>query len=170
MIVGSICIIIPMFMYGSYIGSKEVYKLKDYKELKKGLLLLESEIKYSNELISVACKKISENMEMPIKKIFYEFSEELEENIYDETYKIWEDIVEKYKEEMYFTPFELDEIKRFGQMLSSNDMELQLKNITMLIKFIEVEIKELSNTSFKKVKLYKTISILCGLLIIIILV
>lgn len=168
-IIGGILTIIPMYIYGSYLGNKGVYKLKDYKEIRKGLILLESEIKYNKELLHIACKKISLRMENPISEIFFSFGKRLENEIYKETKDLWNQSVDDFKNKLYFNNYEIEEIKRFGNILGNNDKDVQLENIKLLIDYISNQTDEISKESYKTVKLYKSISLLGGVLIVIIL-
>ncbi len=169
-IVAIILIFLSSVIYGFYFSNKNIYKLKDYKELKKALLILEGEISFGNETLAFATNKISKKINVPINLIFENFSKEIEEDIYTDINIIWEKSVQNYEHKLYFTKNEIDEIKSFGKILYSQDADLQIKNINMLIKYLDKEIDELQVNSFKEAKMYKSISVLVSLLIVILLI
>ncbi len=163
-------IFFTIIIYGFYFSNKSVYKLKDYKQLKKAMLILEAEINFGNETLSNATRKISKKINKPFSKIFNEFSNKLDEEIYTDINVLWENSIQLYRKNLYFTENEIDEIKSLGKVLDSGDITLQLKNIKVLIQYLDKEINELQTNSFKEAKVYKTISVLVSLLVVILLI
>ncbi len=167
----SICFIFfSIVIYGFYFSNKNIYKLKDYKQLKKALLILETEINFGNETLHYATSKISEKINAPFSLVFSSFSKKLNDEIYTDINILWEDSIHLHKDKLYFTVNEIDEIKSLGKVLYSSDINLQIKNIKMLMQYLDKEIDELQANSFKEAKMYKTISILVSLLVVILLI
>ncbi len=167
--VASIFIFLSVTIYGFYLSERSVYKLRDFKQFKKALLMLQAEIKFSNEILSKACVKISEKVDTPINLIFLEFGNLLEEEIYTDINDLWCASIEKYNERLYFTSDEILELKSLSTILGESDIDMQLKNISLLIEYIDKEVEELHKLSYKESKMYKSISVLTSFLIIILL-
>ncbi len=163
-------ITVTLVSYGFYFSNKSIYRLKDFKELKKALLILEGEITFGNENLYNATKKISKKIKEPLSSIFLEFSNKIEKEIYIDINILWNDSIDMYKDKLYFQEDEVDEIKSLGKALGNGDVELQLKNILILINYIDSRIEELQNKSYKEAKMYKSISLLFSALVTIILI
>lgn len=157
-------------IFGFHFANRSVYKLKDFKQLLKALIILETEIKYGYETLIVATKKISEKIDEPISLIFEEFSKKLQEKIFEDINSLWCESIEDFKDKLYFNEDEIHEIKSLSKILDNIEMDLQIKNILLLKNYLEKEINELQIVSYKEAKMYKSISILGSLLILVLLI
>lgn len=151
----------------SYIG---IIKAKKYEtrvvELNKfqnALIMFKTKIEFTYE---------------PIKNIFEEISKIIyleNKNIFKLTIESEEEINQAWKNSAdifygVFTKEDVDVIKMFGKLLGKTDVEGQVSEILLTQKLIEKQIEKAEYEKLKNSKLYKSMGVILGLGICIILV
>ena len=141
------------------------YKLRviDLQEIKKALNLILTKMRYTYE---------------PLPDLFYEISNDLNENIANIFIKshefmeflnagqAWEKAVD---ESTYnFTKEDINIIKGLSKLLGKTDLEGQLMQIELTNKLLDEQIVQATNLKNKNTKLYKTLGATIGLAIMII--
>lgn len=114
----------------------------------------------------------------PIKNIFEEISKIIyleEKNIFklvieseDEINQAWKISTDEFHE--IFNKEDIDVIKMFGKLLGKTDIEGQVSEILLTQNLIEKQIEKAEYEKSKNSKLYKSMGVICGLGICIILV
>jgi len=165
-IIGLILIMISTTMAGIYYGSIPSFRIKDLKEIKRGLLILKSEIEYAATPLTIACESISTKLDNPMGKIFGNFAQHLKEKT-DDIPLAWQLSLEASKPQAYLTKEDINQLISFGTTLGYLDKHLQIRTIDMTTSYLNQEIEDLREVSLKNKKLYQTLGILGGLLIII---
>lgn len=155
-----------IIVISSYLG---IYKSKEYenrvKELRKfksALIMFKSKLEFTYE---------------PIKSIFEDISKVIyknENNIFEKVVKNKNDIYTSWKEavqnENAFTKEDIEIIETIGKLLGKTDIDGQVSEINLGINLVERQIEIAENEKNKNVKLYKTMGIVCGIGICIILI
>ena len=132
--------------------------------------------KFQNALVMFKTK--IEFTHEPIKNIFEEISKVIykdEENIFLYTiknqrniYVSWNEGVDKIKKD--FTKEDIEIIKMMGKLLGKTDIEGQVNEIELTKSLIEKQIEKAELEKIKNSKLYKTMGVICGIGICIILI
>ena len=132
--------------------------------------------KFQNALVMFKTK--IEFTHEPIKNIFEEISKVIykdEENIFLYTiknqrniYVSWNEGADKIKKD--FTKEDIEIIKMMGKLLGKTDIEGQVNEIELTISLIEKQIEKAELEKIKNSKLYKTMGVICGIGICIILI
>jgi len=132
--------------------------------------------KFQNALVMFKTK--IEFTHEPIKSIFAEISKVIykdEENIFLYTTKnqnnicnSWNDGADKIKKD--FTKEDIGIIKMMGKLLGKTDIDGQVNEIELTKSLIEKQIEKAEFEKAKNSKLYKTIGVVCGIGICIILI
>lgn len=150
----------------SYIG---ILKSKSYEnrvielsKLKNALVMFESKLKFTYE---------------PLKNIFEEISNVIyknENNVFSITakeerniYKAWCNGIDNT---LFLNNEDKEVIKMMGKMLGKTDIEGQLSEISLGLELLNKQIKDAENEKNKNCKLYKTMGVILGLGISIILI
>lgn len=153
-------------LIGVYFGNIYSFRIRDLKEIRKALVILKSEIEYSLMPIGQAASNISEKLRHPISSIFLKFSNLLEKKV--EPRLALQQSFEKYKFDTYLTEEDTSQFNSLGKTLGYLDKNLQLNSIEITIKYLEEKINELTALHIKNKKLYQTLGILAGVLIVVI--
>lgn len=150
----------------SYLG---VCKSKEYENRVKSLTLFQSAL--------VMFKSKLEFTYEPIKSIFEDISKVIyknKENIFEKVIKSEKDIYISWKEavneENDFSKEDKEIIEMMGKLLGKTDLDGQVNEINLSLNLVEKQIKLAEAEKQKNVKLYKTMGIVCGIGICIILI
>lgn len=166
--------IILILLSGSLIGinlSKE-YELRivHLKQFKKMLMLLKGEIKYNNSGICESVTTVSERTENIVGIFLKKVMEYFDEN--KVTLKCaWDFGVENIlKTQTRLKEKELTYIKDLGTNLGITDKETQINNILSCMEAINLSLDELNENKTEKCKLYKTLGVMAGAFLTIVLI
>lgn len=159
MIVIKFTFLIMILGASSYIGIIISNKYKDrvieLKEVKKGLNIFETKIKYTYEPVPDIFNEISRNLKDNIANIFKVASKEMKNT---SAKLAWEKAVEEAKTNMKKEDIEI--IKGLGKLLGKTDLEGQVNQIELTNKFLDEQIEIAKREYAKNEKLYKTLR--CG--------
>lgn len=160
MVVIKFTFLIMILIASSYIGIMVSNKYKDrvieLKEIKKGLNIFETKIKYTYEPVPDIFNEISKNLNENIGNIFKRASKEMDSL---SAKLAWEKAVEESKTSM--KKEDIDVIKGLGKLLGKTDIEGQVSQIELTNKFLDEQIEIAQREYLKNEKLYKTLR--CGL-------
>ena len=168
MLVIKFIFLIMILVASSYIGAIISNKYKDrtieLKEVKKGLNIFETKIKYTYEPVPEIFNEISKNLNENIGNIFKIASSEMKSL---SAKLAWEKAVEEsennlIQEDKYV-------LKTLSKLLGQTDVEGQISQIEITQKFLETQLKEAQQQKEKNEKLYSKLGTTIGLAIVIIL-
>lgn len=157
-------------MIGYSMSRDYLLRLRILGDFNKMLLLLKGEIKYSNSGISETIKKVSERCENTIGNFLKGVSDNFEEN--EMTLKdSWNKALEKFlKCNTGLKNKDILMIEEFGINLGITDKETQVNNILNLMEEIDITIKELNEEKGEKCRLYRTLGVMAGAFMVIVLI
>ncbi|MCI9286743.1 MAG: hypothetical protein HFJ57_01965 [Clostridia bacterium] len=156
MLVIKFIFLIMILVASSYIGAIISNKYKDrtieLKEVKKGLNIFETKIKYTYEPVPEIFNEISKNLNENIGNIFKIASSEMKSL---SAKLAWEKAVEESKTSM--KKEDIDVVKGLGKLLGKTDLEGQVSQIELTNKFLDEQIEIAQKDYLKNEKLYKTL-------------
>ena len=163
-------LLIAVLFFTSYIGIiiAEQYKkrVNELKEMKKAFNILETKIRYTYKPIPDIFLEISNNVSDNISEIFKQSANQMEHN--ENSTTAWINSVSNSKTSLKNEDLEV--IKGLGKLLGKPDVEGQISQIALTNTFIEEQIEKAEKEYLKNAKLYKTLGIVCGLALVIILI
>lgn len=163
-IIGIIVLIITGILLGYSLCNDYIERIYCLEAIKKALIILRGEIKHNNSSI---CEAL-ENIEVGNKNVMNFIRKVIQEYKYKKIslWEAWEKSITDYlKKESGLNKEEITIIKDFGRNLGITDRETQLKNIDECVNEMEVSISGLKKEKKEKCKLYKTLGVLSGLFI-----
>ena len=151
----------------SYIGiikaKKFETRLIELKKFQNALTMFKTKIEFTYEPIKNIFEEISKIIYLEEKNIF-----KLVIESEDEINQAWKISVDEFHE--VFNKEDIDVIKMFGKLLGKTDIEGQVSEILLTQNLIEKQIEKAEYEKSKNSKLYKSMVVICGLGICIILV
>lgn len=161
--------LIVIFGLAVYLGNSKanqyVNRLKELLCIKSVLNIFENKIKFTQSPLEEIFKNIAENCsERNIKNIFQILAIKPNENIH----KSWENIINNV--ETNLTEEDKKILTDMGKILGTTDVEGQVSNIKITSSFIDRQIEKAEREKEKNVKMFRTLGIVSGLAIIIILI
>ena len=159
------CIFGVSLKAGKMISNKYSSRVTELKEMKNGLNMFMTKIKFTYESIPESFEEIGENLNGKIGKIFKTASEKMQNKSAGEA---WEEAIEE--QETALKKEDKDIISKLGRMLGKTDLEGQVSEIKLVLNFLNTQIELAEEEKQKNEKLYKTLGGVIGLAIVILLV
>lgn len=159
-----ICVVIGML-----IARKYTLRLNELKEMKKGLQMLESKLKFTYEKLPIVFEEIGHAIDEPARETFCIASENMQ---YTSAENSWNEALTQMENEgrTNLKHEDLETLKTLGKMLGKTNMEGQVNQIKLVDTFLDTQIMEADTEKRKNDKMYKSLGIVAGLAIVILLV
>lgn len=167
-------IFIKTFIFAMIIGASSVIGLmlaKKYsnrelelKEMKNALNMFENKISFTYEDIPTVFNDVSEKIQGNVGKIFKTASKKMQDVSAGDA---WEYSLENVYTSL--TKEDINIIKGLGRMLGKTDLNGQISEIKLVKDFIDTQINEAKKEKEKNSKMYKTLGVVVGITIVIIL-
>lgn len=167
--IGALLLIGTTTLAGFEISRKLNDRPKQIRQIKNALQILEAEILYSQLSLQDAFQTIAKQIPDPIKSFFYNLSESLNEGNVD-LYHVWDNHVTKLVQESSLSGNEKEILKQFGRTLGQHDFDQQQKHIRLTINHMDRELEEARDNQYKYSKMAKSLGLLCGLFIVLLLI
>ena len=166
-ILGALMVLASSTLIGTYFGSAHGYRAKDLLQLRKALVILKGEIEYTLTPLSQACANVAERVLSPIAEIFLDLSYLLNERVPPE--QAMYSAIAKHKTNTYLSKDDIAQLQSLAKTLGYLDKNLQTNTLELTIKYLDDNIKEQMDLHIKNKKLYQTLGVLGGMLVIIVL-
>ena len=152
-------------LIGILISKKYVNRVNELREFKNALNMFKTKIKYTYEPLPEIFAEISENIDSSIAIVFKIASEKMEICTAGEAWNL----------ALKFEDLSIDEedrnvLKNLSKLLGKTDIQGQLNQIEMTSDFLDKQIRKAENQKDKNEKLYRTLGMLLGMAIVIILI
>lgn len=148
--------LIAILILSSYIGiiitNKYKNRVIELKEIKRGLNIFETKIKYTYEPVPEIFKEISEILKENVGEFFLKASIKMQHTT--STFA-WVQAIKETNTSMNNEDLEI--IKGFGKLLGRTDLEGQINQIELTDKFLDTQIEKAEKEYAKNEKLYKTL-------------
>ena len=152
---------------GNLISKKYINRVKELIQIKLSISIIKSKIKFTqNPLKDIFEQILKSTEETNIKELWKNAIKGLNNNLEIET--AWEKAIKKT--ETNLNKEDLDILLDMGKMLGKTDIEGQISNLEIASAFIDTQIKKAEEEKQKNSKLCKTLGIVSGLGLIIILI
>lgn len=150
---------------GKLISKRYVNRVDELKDMKNGLNMFLTKIKFTYASIPSSFKEIGNSINGNIGKIFMRAANSMNNKSAGEA---WEYALEE--QENNLKSEDIDILKKLGTLLGKTDIEGQVSEIKLVQNFLDKQIDIAEIEKEKNEKLYKTLGGILGLAIAIILV
>lgn len=169
-VVGSFIIIGGSTLLGYLLSRDCSRRPQEIRVLQTLLQMFENEIFYLSNLLSDAFKKISRSSDSPVTVFFSETVKNLIEQDGITASQAWELAVRRNIRLTALNGEDEDILVTFGKMLGDSDVEGQLKNIRLTLNQLKLQEQKAEEARRKNEKMYRSLGVLGGLALVIILV
>ena len=152
-------------LIGILISKKYVNRVNELKEFKNALNMFKTKIRYTYAPLPEIFTEIAENSNPNISNVFKKASEKMEICPAGEAWNLALKI-----EELNIDDEDRNVLKNLSKMLGKTDLEGQLNQIEMTSVFLDNQIRKAENQRSKSEKMYRTLGMLIGMAIVIILI
>lgn len=167
-IAGGIIVLVAAAFYGWRLSMEQQEHLEQLLAMKEMFLMLEGEISYTKTPLREAFVRIATQNKEPFAGFLKKAAEGLLENR-KSMGDYWRSLVEQEENRFLFSKEERELLKRSGENFGYLDGQMQLKNLELYIGQAEVMIEQFQKELKEKQKLAQTLSVMCGLFVIILL-
>ncbi|UZJ80693.1 stage III sporulation protein SpoIIIAB [Fictibacillus sp. KU28468] len=165
---GAVLILLSTTWIGFELAKKVRERPKQLRQLKVGLQSLEAEIMYGLIPLDEAFLHLSTQLKGPVAEFFLDVSNRLEESA-SSVLDAWETGLAGLSDASAFKKEEIEILRQFGATLGRHDRENQQRQIKLTLAHLERELSEANEAQLKYERMYKSLGILAGLLLIILL-
>ena len=167
-LLGAVLILVATSWAGFEAARHLMERPKQLRQLKVALQSLEAEIMYGHTPLADAAKHIAKQLDKPLTWFFTTFANKLEKG--DVSVKqAWSDGLEEVWKSTAFKSSEIEILKQFGETLGQHDLATQQKHIILAMTHLEREELDARDKQARYEKMLKSLGILSGLLLVILL-
>ena len=169
-ITGAILIVVSAYIMGVYYAQKEKLKIDDMEEIKKGLLIVKDEIMFLSMPVGEAFSQASEKVTGGAALVFSRIGQGIKAN----PDAAIADVIDKTLDESIYETFlkkeDAMDLVSLGKTMGDMDSDHQRAGIDMTVSDIDGKIGILKKKSEKNEKMYRSIFVLGGILIAVVLI
>lgn len=166
-IIGSLIIIISSSLIGFSYGSKYSKRLNNLMYLSNCIQLLETEVMFAATPIPEALENVYKKGNKKISYIFNNIKENLRKSL--STNESFKSIYDKLKNELHFEEEDIEIFMTLGRVLGRSDRKDQQKHFKTVLAQLERQQLDAKEKKLKNEKMYKSLGVLGGILITLIL-
>lgn len=157
----------------TWVGFDKSYQLtkrpKHIRQLKNSLQILEAEMIYSQSSLQMAFKNIARQVPYPLSYFFHSLDQSMQSTQFDLT-DYWDKSVLALLHQSSLGFNEAEILKQFGRTLGQHDMIQQQKHIQLTISHLERELEEAKDEQYRFSKMAKSLGVLLGVFIVLLLI
>ncbi|TRM12679.1 stage III sporulation protein SpoAB [Lentibacillus cibarius] len=167
--IGALLFIGTTTLIGFEVSRKLNERPKHIREMKNALQILEAEILYSQLPLPEAFEIIARQIPEPLSTFFHELHVSMH-NAGTDLYSVWDRCVNELLETSSLSDIEGEIVKQFGRTLGQHDFAQQQKHIHLTINHLDRQLEEARENQFKYGKMAKSLGVLCGLFVVLLLI
>ena len=152
-------------LIGILISKKYSNRVNELKEFKNALNMIKTKIRYTYAPLPEIFAEISENVDTNISNVFKNAAEKMNICTAGEAW----DLALKI-EDLNINNEDRNALRNLSKLLGKTDLEGQLNQIEMTSDFLDKQIRTAENQRDKSEKMYRTLGMIMGLAIVIILI
>jgi stage III sporulation protein AB len=168
-IVNSCIIVIFSTLIGFEAAKRYVMRTKELSALQGALSRLETEILHYSSRLPEAMIRIGDSIKGGTGKLFHQAGQVLAEKKNLTVPEAWHSSLEQLKDQLFLQEEDLEILKRFGEQLGSSDKEGQVKYIKLTQMQLHEEEMKARTIREKYERMYKSLGLLGGIALAVIL-
>lgn len=168
-LIGAVTIVGAAAALGRHYALREDKRVQDLLSLKKALLILSSEIEYMRTPLPAAAVSIGRRAQGWGGELFTRFGAILEEEGETTAYNAWVKAIDSIFENTHIAAADRAVIDDFGKTLGYLDTKMQMNSIAHTVAYIDEKTAELQAGAEKNRKMYKSLGVIGGLLLAVVL-
>ncbi|MCU6760969.1 stage III sporulation protein SpoAB [uncultured Roseburia sp.] len=169
-IAGIVLVLAAAWGYGSGLVAQLVRHRDNLFACKEMTELLIGEIRYGKTPLQDAFSLIAARLKEPLSGILKSISKEICQNNYKSLEVVWENKFQAAQKELYFTAEEMEVVKGIGKNLGYLDVQMQVQHLTLYQKQMAGFLEQTEKTEKEKKKLYRSLSMMAGAMVVLLLV
>ncbi len=169
-LIGSVVVILSFYGFGWYMAECTKKRREEMLGFKKAFLLFSGETMYAGGALWEIFENIGKRCAGRAGQAFLKASELLYGKGAGGAFAAWEEAVDKSIDGSFMIAEDIDNIKAFGRCLGFSDEMSQLNNADLTVSYIDEKSMELKELYSEQKRLYKSLGIMAGLLIVVVII
>lgn len=142
---------------------------KHIRQIKNALQILEAEILYSQLPLQDVFSIVAKQIPYPAKSFFQALTNSMYEKNTD-LFSLWNKSLNELMGVSCLGNAEKEILNQFGRTLGQHDFQQQQKHIQLTVNHLDRELEEARDNQYKYSKMAKSLGLLCGLFIVLLLI
>lgn len=168
-IAGSILVLLASSLYGWRVKEELKEHVNQLIGMKEMFQMLWGEISYARTPLKEAFLQMAAQKKEPFSGFLQKAAEEMDENE-ESMGSFWGKLVEREKQQFLFTEEERELLGRAGENFGYLDSQMQLKNLELYMEQTEILIQKAQKELKDRQRIAGTLSLMCGLFLVILLI
>lgn len=168
-LLGALVIVSSTSLLGIGAAKAEKYRMEDLEELEKALTLLKSEISFAVLPLPEAMRSVAERRKGVVAMFFEDMAERLSTRAYGSVSIAWEEAIAASLPSAYLRPEDIEALQSFGRTLGYLDSRQQLAAADICIDSLRRAREECHIRYTKNARMYKSMGLLSGILLAVVL-
>lgn len=168
-LIGAMMIVLTTTLIGFDISRQMEARTEELRDLIYSLQMMEAEMNYSYETLQSIFQSVGEKTADPIGLFYRQLARKLESPV-AYFYSIWEQNLQFLQQTTSLKNEEIKILKQLGNNLGNHPISQQEKEITLTRFYLQKTLDEATEQKTQYVKTIKTISVLIGIFIVLILI
>ena len=169
-IIGGVLIVVSAYIMGVYYAQKEKLKIEDMEEIKKGLTIVKDEIMFLSMPLGEAFLQASEKLTGGAALIFSKIGQGIKENPDSSLADLVNKAIDSNISDTFMKKEDASDLVSLGKTIGDMDSDHQRASIDMTVSDIDERIGILKEKSEKNEKMYRSIFVLGGILVAVVLI
>ena len=169
-ICGLIIVIVSSIFAGGVLANRVKLRIEELLYVKKILLMFRGELAYKNAMLPEAFLTVGVRARAPYDKLFKSLSKATEDNFSTSMSCVFNEAIEEnLLGNTYLKKEDLVKLGELGDTLGYQNQTMQLSNVDLFVERLSVLIAEEQGKMNDTMKVYKTMSMMTGIFIAIVL-
>ena len=164
-ITGCILIISSSSGMGFLLANEIKKRIEDLKSAKRVAILLRGDIRYSHTALPEALENVAKRHEGRLSPFLKKVALALHEYNGESFTKIWKRAMEEELKNTSLSKKDKITLSQFGEQLGYLDKDMQMNHIDWYIAQVEEDMMEVASDSKDKMRLYRSLGVLFGILV-----
>ncbi len=165
---GAIILISTTTWFGFDLSKKLKERTTQIRTVIQSLQILEAEMSYSYSSLKQIFQKISRKIDSPVDSFYRNLAERLNEVVSDFV-MIWDEELERFTKRSALKTSDVEILTQFGRNLGQHTLRQQQKHIQLTLHYLQRQLDEAEELKKRYETMMKSLGILIGLFIVIIL-
>ncbi|MFC7440953.1 stage III sporulation protein SpoIIIAB [Laceyella putida] len=169
-LIGGLLVLFTTSWLGFTLAGHVRERPKQIRQLRAYLALLQTEIEYGTRPLAEACANIAEHEDNEVSALFRASAHQLMKRDGSSTFECFKRAIDQEWRQTALQQAEQDVLLQLCQVLGTSDRHDQVHHLTMACNHLELEEKRARDEQDRSEKMYKTMGVLSGALLVILMI
>ena len=152
---------------GLVLGWRDGFRAAELSEMRKAFVLLKGEIQHARTPLCEAFESVAERADRPAAQFFADMAKRLAEKKGEGVAAIWGEALDNLRHTSRLTEEDRRNLDLLGRAFGYLDGATQAVGIDLAMSYMDEQVAILQEKSEKNARLYRSIGMMCGALVVI---